>query len=225
VELLIMAANVSGSRLRAGGALLMGSAWLVLGPLLAGCQALLPRVAQPSLETRHNVALAGYVADQPFLTAEAAGRLIYVLWKNQDYAGSYEDLRAELEAGRVVDPGWKLPPDVCLDRSITGYMLARAIDLRRGVNWQLLGLGRYAWRELVYLEIVPQSGELSLMSGHEFAGCMLKAEQYLKATRPRSVETSDLGPEPAPGTIIDDEEPSDGMLDSWSAPAAPAETS
>ena len=42
----------------------------------------------------------------------------------------------------------------------------------------MLGLGRYAYRELQYHQIAGPGGDLGLVSGGEFLGIVRKADEY-----------------------------------------------
>jgi hypothetical protein len=183
---------------------LCGRSVLLAGPLLivaftAGCRVTLMRSGpQPAVPTDQNAELMEFIGDQPYVTAEAAYRAVYILWKGADamFRGSYEELQSELEQARIIDPLWKLPPDAPVDRASVGYMIARVCNIRTGLNWQLLGLGRYAYREVAYRGIAEPAGDLGLVSGGEFLGILLRAEQYMQTTGKGLGPRPEIGPEP-----------------------------
>jgi hypothetical protein len=167
--------------------------------LLAGCRASLPRTTtQPAVPTDSNAELVDYIGNQPYVTAEAAYRAVYILWRGEVFEGDYDALVGELEEGRLIASGWHHAPDDFVDRAAVGYLVARACDIRTGLNWQLLGLGRYAWRELIYHRIAHASSEYGLISGGEFLGVLARAEEYLHDVGRAPSEKARLGTEPPP---------------------------
>ncbi len=168
-------------------------AWVV-GLVLAGCasprQGAAPRAATQPAPPRENALLVAWIADQPYLTAEAAARAVWWLWQGSDGPEDFATLLERLRAGGIVPPGWHPQPGDRVRRATAGYMLARAIGLESGLNWRLLRLGRYAWRELIYRGIARPTGELGLVRGGEFLGLLQRAEQWMvehgRATHPRA---------------------------------------
>jgi hypothetical protein len=157
-----------------GRALLVG---ILLAPVLAGCRAAMPRATtQPTIPSDTNAELVEYISDLPYVTAEPAYRAVYILWKGEIYAGEFDSF---------------------IDRAAVGHLVARACDIRTGLNWQLFGLGRYAWRELIYRRIAHPSGEYSLISGGEFLGVLARAEEYLHKVGRAPGERAELGGQPS----------------------------
>jgi hypothetical protein len=171
---------------------------LLLAPLLAGCRAALPRAAdQTVVPTDTNAELVEYISDQPYVTAEAAYRAVYILANGEIFQGDFDTLAADMRADGLVGHGWGYGADSFIDRAATGRLVARACDIRTGLNWQLTGLGRYAWRELIYRRIAHPSGEYSLISGGEFLGVLARAEEYLHKIGRAPGEQAELGGEPS----------------------------
>jgi hypothetical protein len=160
---------------------------------LAGCQA--PHAATPPvLPDRGNAELILAISNQPFVTAEAAYRATYILAHDQPYAGDFEALAQTLETEKLISGLWKYAPERYVTRADVGYLVCRACKIRTGVNWNLTGLGRYAWRELMYHNIAEGGDENNLISGGEFVGVLLRAEEYL--TRTGKSQPVELGPRP-----------------------------
>lgn len=177
--------------------------------LAAGCHGPPRATSQPSLHEYGNAALVYYLNNQPFVTAEAGYREVYVLWKKQMFEGDFPALSETLRAGRIVDATWNHAPEDYLDRATIAYMVARAIDLRTGLNWHLLGLGRYAYRELIQVEVIGlfnysagsgYPGELGRPTGGEFAGIIGRAQAYAEEFEKESGRI-ELGAEPPPGEM------------------------
>jgi hypothetical protein len=172
---------------------------LALAALLGGCQAAQPTGAEPTdmvpPPTDSNAALMEYVGDQPFVTADAGYRAAYVLWSGEVSADDFAALRARLVEAGLADRVWSHGPQSRLTRADVGYLVCRAAGVRTGVNWNLLGLGRYAYRELQYHGIAGPGGDLGLVSGGEFQGILRKAEDY-RARQAREGEAVELGARP-----------------------------
>jgi len=164
--------------------------------LLPACQTTRPRGAttQPDVPREGNGALFEYVAGQPYVTVEPAYRAIYLLWKGDPLTGDFEALTQALVEARIVRPEWKYPPDAMIDRGSVGYLVCRAARVRSGLNWQLTGLGRYAWRELNYLGIATPISEYGYVPGGQFVGILSRAEDYVRGRGPGEVPRVELGP-------------------------------
>lgn len=162
---------------------------------LAGCQLLEPRTtSQPAVPREGNAALIAYISDQPLVTAEAAYRATYLLAKGASFAGDFEALADALRSDGLISKGWQYAADQFVDKAAIGFMICRACKIQTGVNWNLTGLGRYAWRELLFHRIAEGGSEYGLMSGGEFVGLLLRADDYLRRTGKGQAEGVELGP-------------------------------
>jgi hypothetical protein len=171
---------------------------VLAAPLLTGCRAAGPRAATPSVvPTDTNAELVEYISDQPYVTAEAAYRAVYILANGEIFQGDFGTLTGEMKTGGLVGSAWPYDADSFVDRAAVGHLVARACDIRSGLNWRLSGLGRYAWRELIYRRIAHPSGEYSLISGGEFLGVLARAEEYLHKVGRAPGDRTELGTEPS----------------------------
>ena len=161
----------------------------------AGCRHPAAAVTtRPAIPDDSNAELVAYIADQPFVCAEAAMRSVYVLAKGEVFEGDSAALETAMRADGLLPRGWSHAPGDFLNRAEVSYMLAKAIHLRSGLNWQLTGLGRYAHRELIYRGIAHPGSELKLVSGGEFLGMLQRANEYLD--RHGGADHAELGSEP-----------------------------
>lgn len=173
-------------------------AGMLLALLLTGCRAAAPRTAtQPAVPTDTNAELVEYISDLPYVTAESAYRAVYILANGEIFQGDYDTLEAEMLDARLIGTTWNYEADQFVDRAAVGHLVARACDIRTGLNWQLTGLGRYAYRELIYRRIAHPAGELGLISGGEFLGLLARAEEYLHEVGRAPGEVAELGGEPS----------------------------
>ncbi|MBU0617744.1 MAG: hypothetical protein KKI02_08505 [Planctomycetes bacterium] len=175
-------------------ALLVGALFALL---LSGCRAARPHATtQLAVPAETNAELVEYISDLPYVTAESAYRAVYILSKGEIFAGDYDALTAAMESEGLIGRGWNHDADTFIDRAAVGHLVARACGIRAGLNWRLTGLGRYAYRELIYRGIAHPSGEYGLISGGEFLGLMARAEEYLHKVGRAPGEAAELGDEP-----------------------------
>lgn len=169
---------------------------------IVGCAATQPHepstqpASQPALAALGNAELVAHVENMPWVTAEPAYRLVYIVWKGTPHAGTFDELADELRSGRVISRTWRHEPDSRIDRAQAGYMICRSADIRSGANWLLTGLGRYAWRELNYLGIADPPSEYGLVKGGQFTGIVRRALEYRRQSREHPGEAFELGPRP-----------------------------
>ena len=173
--------------------LLVCSAGLLL---FVGCQAAQPRAAsQPAVPTDNNAELVEYISDMAYVTAETACRATYILAKGEIFSEGYDALVEAMKAEKLITGGWTHQADNFVNRAEVAMLIARAADVRSGLNWRLTGLGRYAHRELIYLGIAHGSGELGYISGGEFLGTLARAEDYMHNVGRPAGERAELGAE------------------------------
>jgi len=178
------------------GPVLRVAALALLCASLSACRAMLPRATTQPTVPGGNAALIQHISEQPYVTAEAAYRAIYVLWQGELFDGDFAALSEALLEGGMIDKTWSLTADQYLDRATVGYMVCRVCGVRSGLNWQLTGLGRYAWRELQYKQIAGPGSEMSLVGGGEFLGILARAEDYMRNVGKQAVERAELGAAP-----------------------------
>jgi hypothetical protein len=157
---------------------------------------MLPRATTQPTIPGGNAALIQHISEQPYVTAEAAYRAVFVLWQGELFDGDFAALSEALHEGGMIGQNWNLTSDQYLDRATVGYMICRVCGVRSGLNWQLTGLGRYAWRELQYKQIAGPGSEMSLVGGGEFLGILARAEDYMRNAGKQAVERVELGAAP-----------------------------
>ncbi len=160
--------------------------------VLTGCQTPSPHATTQPAPPAGNAELVLYISDQPWVTAEPAYRAVYVLAKGEPFNGGFDELTASLSQEKLIG-NWGYSPDRRLDRASVGFIVCRACKIRTGVNWNLTGLGRYAWRELIYHNIAVGGSEFGLVSGGEFVGILARAEEYQARTGKPESRSVELG--------------------------------
>lgn len=160
----------------------------------AGCQAPQRHATSQPEVPRGNAELVAYLTEQPLVTAEAAYRAVHLLRYREPFEGDFAALASKLSSDGIVRESWGHAAGDYVDRGQVGFMLCRACEIRTGVNWQLTGLGRYAWRELQYLRIAGEGSELARVGGGEFVGLITRAGDYLHEHQ-RDLPRAELGRE------------------------------
>lgn len=153
--------------------------------LSQGCtQMLRPEQATLGEQAEEGDFLHDHLPRQPVVTVAEAYRAMLLLADGEDHAASFSEREESLLARKIVRSAWKLERDAAIDRGSVGYMVARILQIRGGVNREILGgLGigdrRYAVRELMYLDIMPSGATYRYISGAELVDVMGRADKYM----------------------------------------------
>lgn len=138
-----------------------------------------------------------YISEQPFVTANAAYRAIWLMVETEPFSGGFDELTEALVDRQIVDARWHYDALQFIDNATAAYMISRAAHINSSINFALTGLGRYAWKELQYRRIAEPGSEWSLTTGGQFLALLTKTDDYLhdigRATSPRS----ELGDDPS----------------------------
>lgn len=154
----------------------------LLASLLAiGCASTGRTTAEPLTEDAltSSGGLIEFIGNQPFVTAELGYRAAYAMAEGEMFDGEYAALEQTLVQRGIAKANWNLAAGEPLRRGQVGYLVCRAAGIKTGVNWNLLGTERHAYRELMYLGIAREAGEYGLMPGGEFQGVLVATEEYL----------------------------------------------
>lgn len=171
---------------------------LPLAAITSGCAARTPRAtSEPSLPADGNSELMEYIAEQPFVTANAAYRAIWLMLESEPYSGGFDDLTQALATRKVIDARWHYDALQFIDNATAAYMISRSAKFNSSINFALTGLGRYAWKELQYRRIAEPGSELSLITGGQFLGMLAKSDDYLHDVGRASGQRSELGDDPS----------------------------
>ena len=174
--------------MRSNTPLLLGIAAVIALLAGAGCGA--SRVTEP-VTARHGGAdpdeqmeFWHTLADQPVTSNDDAfhGLLLYV--DQQDPAATYEERVAAMKSRGMLPANFDEPAEQAVSRGTLAVAIAKALNIRGGLLMSLLGAtplgptGRYATRELVFLDLFPPSSPNQTFSGTEFLGIMGKLEDF-----------------------------------------------
>ena len=156
---------------------------------LFGCRVTLPHQEIPG---GTNAELIEYIAEMPYVSADAAYRALHILRTNEVFEGDFDSLKAAMSDQGGVVAG--IQPNECPDRQELCRAIVRACGISPGLNYRLTGLGRYALRDLQYQRIVRTQNDYGPFSGGEFLGILARAEEYMREHA--DVAGVDLGSEP-----------------------------
>jgi hypothetical protein len=176
---------------------------LALALLVGGCGR--PRKTQPSVDpaTLDDTAFQAYLADAPVVTVDEACRAMLILADGHDATKDWSQRSQELLRRGWIRSAWGLHPGDMVDRGTVAFMICKVCKVYGGVDQLILGswgLGdrRYAYRELVYRELMPPGTEFEVVTGGQLVGLMGKADSLMEKKHLYQTEKFDLGEKPAP---------------------------
>lgn len=155
----------------------------------AGCTQLSrPEQAEQGERCAPEVFLHEHLQHEPAVTVTEAYRAIIMLSEGDDRFGSFGEREAWLLEHQIVRPEWRLQRANCIDRGSVAYMILRVLKIRGGVNMRILGRAgigdrRYAVRELVYRDIMPESPPYRFLTGSELVDVVARADDYMAARK------------------------------------------
>lgn len=128
------------------------------------------------------------LAAKPNATLEDTIKAVYMLSTGESSVEnkSFEqvcDIMRQKGVVVVKDP-WSKTPDRMVNRGQISYMLCKALGVRGGITMHLTGVSeRYAFRECVYLNLVPAGTQWDLVTGGELVGILANAAEYQEKHR------------------------------------------
>ena len=173
-------------------------ALLAAGMSAVGCsQVVRPEQVEQAEKADIDTFLHEHLPGQPAVTVGEAYRALLVLADGEERFGDYDSRRAALEERGIVRTAWKLEREACIDRGSVAYMVCRILQIRGGVNMNLvgsLGIGdrRYAARELVYMDMMQPGAAYRYVTGGELLELMAAADDYMASHGQYQAETTDI---------------------------------
>jgi hypothetical protein len=175
---------------------------LLLVALIAGCQA--ARVSDPLTRTvggndpDDQMEFWHQLETRPLTSNDEAfhGLLLYL--DSADAGPDYAHRVAALQARQILPARFDRPGDEAVSRGTLAIALTRAMGIKGGVMMRLTGgnVDRYAVRELVAMNLYPQSSANQTFSGAEYLGIIGKMEDYQRgnpANVPAAVMPEEMG--------------------------------
>jgi len=172
---------------------------VTLALAIVGCsQQLRPEQASAGERIATEDFLHEHLQQESAVTVAEAYRAAVMLLDGEDKFGAFEEREAYLMGLGVVRPSWHLQRDACIDRGSVAFMMLKIMGVRGGINLQTIGClpladRRYAYRELVYMEMVPLGPGYRFISGSELVSLMGKVDDYMAGhgMYPARTETMD----------------------------------
>ncbi len=124
---------------------------------------------------------------KPKCTVADAVRAVCILNVGGDVGKNYHQRYEYLKERGIVRDSWKLRPNQWIDRGTLAYMLLKTAGIKGGVNMFLfasVGLGdrRYAYREMLYRELMEDGVAYNYVSGPELVTTVGKVDRYMQDT-------------------------------------------
>ena len=145
--------------------------------------AALPLAAQqdaPKPEKRTDAVRRLFAKDRA--GAGDACRLLLGLVKEEPVEGDFAAVRKEAVDRGLLDPAWDLAEQAPVSKGTVAYMLVKALGIKGGLTMAVFGPSRrYAFRECVYLRLIPGGTPGEPMSGRELLDVLSAAELYKQA--------------------------------------------
>ena len=119
--------------------------------------------------------------DKEVATFSDACRLMVVLHTKQGKAATFEDDLAQLRRVGIAAASWRIRQDEPVTRGHVCYMLCKTLGIKGGLTMRVMGpTRRYAFRECVFLKLLPQGHQQQYLSGEEMVAVIGLAEEYLR---------------------------------------------
>jgi hypothetical protein len=124
------------------------------------------------------------LAESPITSYDDAFHAILMFTDGDDPATDYPGRVQAMKNKGLLAAGFNRPWNESVDRGTVSVALAKALKIRGGLVMSIFGAsGRYATKELEFLEVYPISTPNQTFSGSEFIAVMSRAEEYQKATQ------------------------------------------
>jgi hypothetical protein len=109
---------------------------------------------------------------KPRCTVGEAIRAVCLFVNTTDPGKNFDERYEFLLQRQIVRPAWKLEHGQWVDRGTLAYMLAKAGGIKGGINLRLfgsMGLGdrRYAYREMIYYNLMESGCDYQYVTGPE----------------------------------------------------------
>jgi len=112
------------------------------------------------------------LAGRPVTSNDEAFHGLLLFLDGTDPSGDYADRVAQLRSRRLLAAGFNQPADQAVDRGTLAVAIVRALKIPGGLTMRVFGPtpmgGRYAVRELQFMDLYPASSPNQTFSGTEF---------------------------------------------------------
>lgn len=168
--------------------------------VLAGCQT--ARVAEPvsskfgGADTDQQLEFWHQLNDRTVTCNDDAFHGVLLYLDGQDPNADYAARVSAMKSRGLLWQGFDRPGNEAVSRGTLAAVLAKGLKVKGGLMMHLTGgAPRYAVRELMYLDLYPNSSAQQTFSGAEFLGIMGRVEDYQRGN-----------PENSPATVLPSEQ-------------------
>ncbi len=122
---------------------------------------------------------------KPKCTVADAVRAVCMLEAGEDVGTNYQQRYEYLRERGIIRDSWHLVAEQWIDRGTLAYMLLKAAGIKGGINMFLFaswGLGdrRYAYREMLYHELMEEGVSYNYVSGPELITAIGNVDRYMQ---------------------------------------------
>jgi len=105
---------------------------------------------------------------------------VILLFDGADPTRTYEERVQYLKDKGWLQKDFDEPANLAMQRGTLSRLLVKAMDVKGGVMMHLTnGAPRYAYKELVFLGIMPEGSELMVVDGLDYLGVVSRAQDYM----------------------------------------------
>lgn len=105
---------------------------------------------------------------------------IILLFEGSDSTQTYEERVKHLKDLGWLQKSFDEPANLAMQRGTLARLLVKAMDIKGGVMMNLTNAApRYAYKELVYLGVMPDGSELMVVDGLDYLGVVSRAQDYM----------------------------------------------
>jgi hypothetical protein len=117
--------------------------------------------------------------DIPVCSNDAAFHGLLLYFYNTDENADYTGRVQTLKSHKMLPNDFNEPADMGIKRGTLAYALCQALGIKGGVTMRVLGPnGRYAVRELQFMNLYPSGSQQQTFSGTEYVGIMGRIEDF-----------------------------------------------
>ena len=105
---------------------------------------------------------------------------VILFFEGEDTTVSYEGRVDHLKNKGWLEEKFDEPEDMAMQRGLLSHVLCRAMEIKGGVMMRLTkGNPRYAYKELVYLGVMPDGSGQMVLDGLDYVGVISRAQDWL----------------------------------------------
>lgn len=105
---------------------------------------------------------------------------VLLLFEGVDPTTTYDERVAHLKEIGWLQESFDEPADLAMQRGTLSRLLVEAMEIKGGVMMTITDAApRYAYKELVYIGVMPDGSELMVVDGLDYLGVVSRAQDYM----------------------------------------------